>query len=132
MKKHYDFANSESNPYAGKLTRPITIPVGTDVIEYFKQMAGLPLTIRVLSKHFNILWDKLPMYIEEYRDLVRIHSLAGHSAMEVTEDLTAEARKNLGISLSAKFSSCFCSKGGWGPTPWSWPISITASNSASM
>ena len=43
-----------------------------------------------------------PEYVEEYRDLVRIHSLAGHSALEVTEELTAEARKHLGRTLSAE------------------------------
>lgn len=49
----------------------ICLPDGQppEIFKYFKQMAGLPLTIRVLSKHLHILWDKLPMYIEEYRDL---------------------------------------------------------------
>lgn len=49
----------------------ICLPDGEppEIFKYFKQMTGLPVTIRVMSKHFHILWDKLPMYIEEYRDL---------------------------------------------------------------
>lgn len=43
-----------------------------------------------------------PEYIDEFRELVRIHFLAGQAAMEVPEDLTAQARNNLGRALSAE------------------------------
>ncbi|MFH1965726.1 MAG: HEAT repeat domain-containing protein [Acidobacteriota bacterium] len=41
-------------------------------------------------------------YVDEYRDLVRIHSLAGQALMEVSEDMTAQARNNLGRALLAE------------------------------
>jgi len=49
----------------------ICLPEGEppEIFRYFKQLTGLPVTIRVLSKHFHVLWDKLPMFIEEYGDL---------------------------------------------------------------
>ena len=45
MRDYYDFSNSKPNPYASKLKKPVTIRLGTDVIEYFKGMAeetGIP------------------------------------------------------------------------------------------
>ena len=47
MKKEYDFSNMKSrrNPYASKLRRPVTIRMGDDVVEYFKQLSeetGIP------------------------------------------------------------------------------------------
>lgn len=47
MKKEYDLSKMKSrkNPYAAKLKKPVTIRLGEDVIEYFKQMAedsGVP------------------------------------------------------------------------------------------
>ncbi|MCB1697973.1 MAG: BrnA antitoxin family protein [Halioglobus sp.] len=45
MRKHYDFSDSTSNPYAQKLKKQITIRLDEDTIEYFKGMAeqkGIP------------------------------------------------------------------------------------------
>ena len=47
MKKEYDFSKMKSrkNPYASKLKKPVTIRLGEDVIEYFKEMSeemGVP------------------------------------------------------------------------------------------
>ena len=47
MKSEYDLTKMKSrkNPYASKLKRPVTIRIGDDVIEYFKEMAedtGIP------------------------------------------------------------------------------------------
>ena len=41
MKAEYDFSKMKSrkNPYASKLKRQVTIRMGEDVIEYFKDMA---------------------------------------------------------------------------------------------
>ena len=41
-------------------------------------------------------------YIDEFRELVRVHSLAGQAAMEVPEDMTIQARDNLDRALSAE------------------------------
>ena len=40
MKKEYDLRNMKSrkNPYAAKLKRQVTIRMGDDVIDYFKQL----------------------------------------------------------------------------------------------
>lgn len=43
-----------------------------------------------------------PGFIDEYRELVRVHSLARQSGMEITEELTAEARSRLDILLSGE------------------------------
>ena len=40
MRKEYDFSKSVKNPYAKHLRKPVTIRLGTDVIEYFKAMSG--------------------------------------------------------------------------------------------
>ncbi len=42
MKKEYDLAKMKKrrNPYAKRLKTQITIRLGTDVIEYFKKLAG--------------------------------------------------------------------------------------------
>ena len=47
MRKEYDFAkmNGRKNPYAKQLKKQITIRMGIDIIEYFKQMSmetGVP------------------------------------------------------------------------------------------
>lgn len=45
MREEYDFEHSTSNPYTGRLKRPITIRLDTDTIEYFKNLAvecGIP------------------------------------------------------------------------------------------
>ena len=47
MRKEYDFSKMKSrrNPYAAKLKRPVTIRMGEDVVEYFKQLSeetGIP------------------------------------------------------------------------------------------
>lgn len=47
MRKNYDFDRMQGrkNPYARRLKKQITIRVGVDVIEYFKQLAeetGVP------------------------------------------------------------------------------------------
>ncbi|MGB5201315.1 MAG: BrnA antitoxin family protein [Sedimenticolaceae bacterium] len=47
MKAENDFSKMKSrkNPYASKLKKPVTIRLGEDVIDYFKQMAeetGIP------------------------------------------------------------------------------------------
>ncbi len=47
MKKEYDLSKmrSRKNPYASKLKKPVTIRLGEDVLEYFKEMAeqtGIP------------------------------------------------------------------------------------------
>jgi uncharacterized protein (DUF4415 family) len=47
MKAEYDLSKMKSrrNPYASKLKRQVTIRMGSDVIEYFKDMAeetGIP------------------------------------------------------------------------------------------
>lgn len=47
MKAEYDFSKMKSrkNPYASRLKKSVTIRLGEDVIEYFKEMAeetGIP------------------------------------------------------------------------------------------
>jgi uncharacterized protein (DUF4415 family) len=47
MKKEYDFSKMKArrNPYANTLKKQVTLRLGVDVIEYFKQMAqetGIP------------------------------------------------------------------------------------------
>jgi len=47
MKSEYDFSTMKSrkNPYASKLKKSVTIRLGEDVIDYFKEMAeetGIP------------------------------------------------------------------------------------------
>ena len=47
MKKEYDFSKMKGrkNPYAKALKKQVTLRLGVDVIEYFKQMAkktGIP------------------------------------------------------------------------------------------
>ncbi|MBM4043244.1 MAG: antitoxin, partial [Planctomycetes bacterium] len=43
MKNEYDFAKMKGrkNPYAKRLTRQVTIRMGTDVIAYFKELAAV-------------------------------------------------------------------------------------------
>lgn len=47
MRDEYDFSKMKSrkNPYASKLKKPVTIRLGEDVIDYFKNMSedtGVP------------------------------------------------------------------------------------------
>jgi uncharacterized protein (DUF4415 family) len=47
MRKEYDFANMKGrkNPYAKALKKQVTLRLGVDVIEYFKELAketGIP------------------------------------------------------------------------------------------
>jgi uncharacterized protein (DUF4415 family) len=47
MKKEYDFSKMKGrkNPYANQLKRQITIRVGVDILEYFKELSeetGIP------------------------------------------------------------------------------------------
>lgn len=47
MRKEYDFAGMKGrkNPHAGRLKKQITIRLGVDVLEYFKELAeetGIP------------------------------------------------------------------------------------------
>jgi len=47
MRKEYDFSKMKSrkNPYAKKLKRQITIRIGVDILDYFKELAeetGIP------------------------------------------------------------------------------------------
>ena len=47
MKREYDFSKMKGrrNPYAGRLKKPVTIRLGSDVINYFKAMGeqmGIP------------------------------------------------------------------------------------------
>ncbi len=45
MRKEYDFSKSVQNPYAKHLKKQVTLRLGTDVIEYFKELAdetGIP------------------------------------------------------------------------------------------
>lgn len=69
MKKHYDFSKAKPNPYAAKLKKQVTIRLGKDVIEYFKNMSeetGIPyqtlidMYLRhcaVSGKKLTIDWD---------------------------------------------------------------------------
>jgi predicted DNA binding CopG/RHH family protein len=42
MKKEYCFSKLKGhrNPYAKELKKPVTIRLGVDILEYFKQLAG--------------------------------------------------------------------------------------------
>ena len=40
MRKEYDFSKSVKNPYAKHLEKQVTLRLGTDVIAYFKDLAG--------------------------------------------------------------------------------------------
>lgn len=45
MRANYDFSKSKPNPYASQLKKPVTIRLGIDVIDYFKEMSeetGIP------------------------------------------------------------------------------------------
>ena len=45
MRSEYDFSKSVKNPYAKHLKRQVTLRLGVDVIEYFKQLSeetGVP------------------------------------------------------------------------------------------
>jgi uncharacterized protein (DUF4415 family) len=40
MKNEYDFSKSVKNPYAKHLKRQVTLRLGTDVIDYFKNLSS--------------------------------------------------------------------------------------------
>lgn len=40
MRKSYNFSKSVRNPYAKRLKKQVTIRLESDVIEYFKSLAG--------------------------------------------------------------------------------------------
>jgi predicted DNA binding CopG/RHH family protein len=45
MREEYDFSESTKNPYAKKLRKAVTIRLGVDIIEYFKNISdetGIP------------------------------------------------------------------------------------------
>jgi len=45
MRKEYDFSKSVKNPYAKHLKKQVTLRLGLDVIDYFKELAeetGVP------------------------------------------------------------------------------------------
>ncbi len=45
MKKEYDFSSSVKNPYSKYLKKQVTLRLGIDVIEYFKNLSeetGIP------------------------------------------------------------------------------------------
>ncbi len=45
MKAEYDFSNARKNPYAKRLSRPVTIHLDGNVVTYFKNMSaksGIP------------------------------------------------------------------------------------------
>ena len=45
MREEYDFSQSQPNPYAKQLRKPITIQINVATIDYFKELAassGLP------------------------------------------------------------------------------------------
>lgn len=45
MREEYDFSQSIKNPYARKLRKVVTIRLGVDIIEYFKDISeetGIP------------------------------------------------------------------------------------------
>lgn len=45
MKSEYDFSKSVKNPYATRLKKQVTLRLGVDVIEYFKNLSeenGVP------------------------------------------------------------------------------------------
>ena len=45
MRKEYDFSKSTKNPYAKHLKKQVALRLGTDVIDYFKELAdetGIP------------------------------------------------------------------------------------------
>ena len=49
MRDNYDFSNSKLSPYAQMLKKTITIQVGTDVLDFFQNMA----------KEYNMPYENL-------------------------------------------------------------------------
>jgi hypothetical protein len=39
MREEYDFSDSVKKPYTKRLRKPVTIRLGLDVIQYFKEMS---------------------------------------------------------------------------------------------
>ena len=39
MRKHYDFAKAQKNPYARRLKKSVTIRLDEPTVEYFRQLA---------------------------------------------------------------------------------------------
>lgn len=45
MREEYDFSNSIPNPHAKHMRKPVTIRLGIEIIDYFKEMSqetGIP------------------------------------------------------------------------------------------
>ncbi|MBD3423091.1 MAG: antitoxin [Candidatus Latescibacteria bacterium] len=67
MKKEYDFSKMKerNNPYAKKLKKQITIRLGVDIIDYFKQLSketGIPYqTLINLYLRECVVEDKKPV-----------------------------------------------------------------------
>jgi uncharacterized protein (DUF4415 family) len=67
MKKEYDFSKMKGrkNPYAKKLKKQITIRLGVDIIDYFKQLSketGIPYqTLINLYLRECVVKDKKPV-----------------------------------------------------------------------
>lgn len=67
MKKEYDFSKMKGrkNPYANKLKKQITIRLGVDIIDYFKQLSketGIPYqTLINLYLRECVVKDKKPV-----------------------------------------------------------------------
>lgn len=74
MKKEYDLSKMKSrkNPYASKLKKPVTMRLGEDVVNYFKEMAeesGVPYQSLInlylrdcIAQHrkVDISWNQKP------------------------------------------------------------------------
>jgi len=71
MKKHYDFSQGRSNPYAKRLKRQVTLRLDEPTIAYFKLLAqetAIPyqtlinLYLRECAasqKHLRLAWESL-------------------------------------------------------------------------
>lgn len=70
MREEYDFSKMKGrrNPYAARLKKPVTIRLGADIIDYFKQLAAegdVPYQILInmylrdcVQSHRKIAWVK--------------------------------------------------------------------------
>ena len=69
MRAEYDFTNAIKNPYPKKEKKAVTIRLETDVVDYFKGMAGdtgipyqhlINLYLRDCAEHsrkLNLIWN---------------------------------------------------------------------------
>jgi len=69
MRKEYDFSESVKNPYAEKLKEQITITVGTETLNYFRNMA------ENMGVSYQYLID---LYLQDCARSERKLSLDGH------------------------------------------------------